>query len=623
MRVGSGRRSRTRAVLAGLVSVVALLMVAPGAQATISSHRVAYVFDDGQFPCGSNGCGINDTSGPGYGASIFVNALDGTPPGSGDTGTYTPASGGLGQVNLTNVPFSAINANSGALAGYDTVIAYEPCAISQNPTVMSALNTFVGDGGKLLLFDADACASSSAGQADWSTFLFPFATDSPGPQGASGSYTTVIPSELTAGLATGTQPDDSVGDANVFTTFDGRWYESVVAQNQDTTGIVQAYATAPSGGLVIYDGEDFWYTDGVDAHLQQVFDNMLSQPWSPSGLPNTITASGIQLAPTASTATITGRVPMTVTVADPSGSGVSGAAVSVTVISGPDHGETVPGTTGASGQATLLLVNHGSGGVDAVQAHFVDSGTQTHSSNQATVTWKGAACRGTFLLGARGSGETDRDFGGYGHTIASALTAFDDHAARYGLGPVTSQPLHWASFGVEVMWKDASLVDPTAGLRKYLNGVNGGIVNLDGVLHSEYAVCPHRRVVLVGYSQGALVIDQELVALGHQHSAILRDIKAVGLISDPHRLGTSGYDRGTASRNDNGISRTFNKFPGAQIPRSLNPRILSFCDRGDAICGVDKRHLISELKSTKTVHTTYWKSVSGRIGAWLARVAAR
>ena len=46
-------------------------------------------------------------------------------------------------------------------------------------------------------------------------------------------------------------------------------------------GFVEAYARTASGGLAIYEGEDFWFTFGPTAHLKQVFDLILDQPFSP------------------------------------------------------------------------------------------------------------------------------------------------------------------------------------------------------------------------------------------------------------------------------------------------------------------------------------------------------
>src|SRR5207247_2103192 len=83
------------------------------------------------------------------------------------------------------------------------------------------------------IFDADRRAPGAGlgCLADYSSFLLPFKTSSPGPKGASGPYTAIVKSSLTGGLSLGTQEGDSVGDANIFTAFEGPWCASITAEN--------------------------------------------------------------------------------------------------------------------------------------------------------------------------------------------------------------------------------------------------------------------------------------------------------------------------------------------------------------------------------------------------------
>lgn len=291
------RRLRHR----GLLPLLALTLTlgwlglfSASAQATsVVSHNVAYVFDDELFPCGASGCGINDTSFPG--GSLFTNAL-GLQPGSGETGTYTPAGGS--SVNLTNLTLSTLNANPHALDKFDTAILYQTCNIgtTANAPAMAEINSFLTAGRKVMIFDGDGCSPNSSSRGptpDWSGFALPFATDNPGPLGASGSYSEVEPSPLTAGLSVGPVEGDAVGDANIFTTFDSRWFQAISATNVDGVGgRIEAYARTSTGGFALYSGEDFWFTDGPSPHLQTVFDNMLGQPWDPDNLPSTARVVG-------------------------------------------------------------------------------------------------------------------------------------------------------------------------------------------------------------------------------------------------------------------------------------------------------------------------------------------
>jgi hypothetical protein len=344
-----------------------------------ASSAVAYVFDFGT--------GSNDPTGRGFGSSIFVNALTGAAP----NGVYHTADS-TQTVTVTDVPVSTLDASGvGALAGFDTVILYQACGIGSHTGAMSAINTYLAGGGKVMIFDSDRCATGTGGPADYSTFLFPFATSSPGPRNTSGAYTNVVPSTLTTGLSAGPQPGDSVGDANIFTSFSGAWCGSITGTNTlGANGFVEATARAASGGLAIYQGEDFWFTQGPSSHLRLVFDDMLKQAWAPDGLPCTVPASGISLNPPSQTQPAPGTANLTGTVVDTNGSPVPGVLVTFKVTSGPNAGRTGSGTTDSSGNASFAYGSTVTG-TDNVVASFADGNGVTHFSSPATVVWQPSA----------------------------------------------------------------------------------------------------------------------------------------------------------------------------------------------------------------------------------------
>src|SRR5262249_57623741 len=154
-----------------------LAALSPAAHAATSTN-VAYVMDFG--------AGVNDSAfPPPGGSSIFNNAVGGLPLPNG--GTYNGAM-------FTNVPISTIDTNPAtALAGYDTVLLYMVCSIGSHPIALGAINTFLANGGKVMIFDSDACAPSAHGAANWSGFLFPFTTTSPGPVGLAPHYPAPVP----------------------------------------------------------------------------------------------------------------------------------------------------------------------------------------------------------------------------------------------------------------------------------------------------------------------------------------------------------------------------------------------------------------------------------------------
>lgn len=603
------RRFHYRRCAAPTVFALAAMMIvglsAAPAKATVVSRSVAYVFDDAQFPCDANGCGMNDTSGPGSGASIFANALTGSVPGNGNTGTYTPATGTLNSVNLTNVPLSALNADPNALAGYDTAIVYQTCDIGSatNANALSSLNAFVNKGGKLMIFDADACAPSARGQADWSHFIFPFATNSPGPQSASGSYDTVVPSSLTAGLSAGPQPDDSVGDANVFTTYGGAWFSSIVATNLNTTGIVQAYAATASGGLAIYDGEDFWFTDGPTSHLQLVFDNILSQPWNPSGLPNTVSASGITLS-AASTSVVAGHtVKVTASVADALGNPQAGVAVALHVVGGPDVGAKMSGTTASNGEYVFPFTPAKSVGTDSLSASYVDSAGQTHTSNSVSIVVLPAPpiTRAIVFVSGLDSTQAFSDSSSFarGCTTGTWGALASGVAARVrGDFQVFDAPVDAGSHPVP----DCGRVQAHPPTDVHLDTKDFSDQNVDGTrlliflgwLHRHYGI---DDVWLVGHSYGGIWSRSALTELAAGPHPVLH-IDGIITVGTPH-TGSFGADAYAAAASD----CTFAFFSGSRA-LACGAALAVRAFFGDAVNGLTHASLTA-WNASQTQQTTW------------------
>ncbi len=381
LKLASARFRRGLGLAASLTLALGTFVYVPTQAAATTSAKVGYIF--------SFGAGSNDPVGPPSipGSSIFRNALTGGSAG----GTYTTADNSK-TVTITDLPASTVDAGGVAvLKPFDTIIAYQVCDIgTTHLNTLKALNDYLVGGGKVMLFDGDRCAPSGpgvAGQADYSKFLFPFSTSSPGPQGASGSYTKIEPSTLTAGLSTGPQPGDSVGDANIFTSFTADWCASITAKNTlGANGFVEAYARTPGGGFIVYEGEDFWFTFGPTSHLRLVFDLMLKQSFNPDGLPCSAPASGIKLAPPSQTHAAGDTATVTASVTDVNGNPKPGITVTFAVTSGPNKGLTGTGVTDASGNASFSYSST-KPGTDTLGASFVDNLNNTHTSNTVTVTW--------------------------------------------------------------------------------------------------------------------------------------------------------------------------------------------------------------------------------------------
>jgi hypothetical protein len=218
--------------------------------------------------------------------NYFTNTSQTCAPASAPTCTFA-ATGG--SVSFSDRTLATLNTVPGTLAGFDTVFIYEVCDLSAagNATALGKINTFLGAGNKVIVFDADGCTTS-----DYSAFgptsSLAFATNNPGAQGANSQYTFVEPDDLTkasngqAALVAGFSPQgDSLGDANVFTTSNGNWCgaDSTINAN-GANGWVAAYSkpgVVANGGLAVYIGEDVRFTgSSLPAHNGQTVGNALS-----------------------------------------------------------------------------------------------------------------------------------------------------------------------------------------------------------------------------------------------------------------------------------------------------------------------------------------------------------
>src|SRR2546427_3168036 len=75
-------------------------------------------------------------------------------------------------VTFTDVSASIVTSVS-SFSGFDTVLLYQVCDIGNQTTLMSALNAFLTNGGKVVIFDRDWRAPNDGGGPNYSTFEFP------------------------------------------------------------------------------------------------------------------------------------------------------------------------------------------------------------------------------------------------------------------------------------------------------------------------------------------------------------------------------------------------------------------------------------------------------------------
>jgi hypothetical protein len=139
----------------------------------------------------------------------------------------------------------------------------------------------------------------------------------------------------------------------------------------------------------------------------------------------------------------------------------------------------------------------------------------------------------------------------------------------------------------------------------YMGSVDVGTAALGAQYSAFTAQCPDTKVVLAGYSQGAMVVHRNLLALGADPN-----LSAALLIADGDRLpDDTTVDIGSASKDPEKTGGAAQDWPilahaPARLPTNIGVRTISVCDAGDAVCDYDPD--ADEVSATAVaIHTSY------------------
>lgn len=242
------------------------------------------------------------------------------------------------------------------------------------------------------------------------------------------------------------------------------------------------------------------------------------------------------------------------------------------------------------------------------------------------------ACKDVFFLGARGSGEPQTQaevkknsgqVAGYGATVDKVRAQVVTAAATKGLS-IETQYLYYPAESTVVL-KKFDWGYPT-GIKTYFAGLETGVGVAITTLDLRAQACPNERLVLAGYSQGAMVMHRLVNRLD---SSYLSRISALVLIADGDQVSpTRAERRGTAPVGNTGIAEYGRKFgllsppyvaTGSDVPLALSGRALAVCNDGDLICDFSAGLVKNSGSRNKAiaVHTAYSSSsLPGDAGAW-------
>ncbi|MBL7256938.1 cutinase family protein [Paractinoplanes lichenicola] len=219
------------------------------------------------------------------------------------------------------------------------------------------------------------------------------------------------------------------------------------------------------------------------------------------------------------------------------------------------------------------------------------------------------ACGDVLFVGVRGSGQNV----GMGNENLDLFRALID-----GPEEITAYPLPYRASPV------STFVKPGSGRADYLRSVGRGVRALERLLEQRTRDCPDERLVLSGFSQGAMVIHR---VLQRARPATLEHIVAVALMADGDRTpGDRAVRLGSAAPEGRGIAQTYaGTLRARRTPLPAWPAVFSLCSRYDLVCDFTPLHLHNGamLATGFLVHLGYGPAEIGPLAQRVQRALAR
>jgi hypothetical protein len=214
-------------------------------------------------------------------------------------------------------------------------------------------------------------------------------------------------------------------------------------------------------------------------------------------------------------------------------------------------------------------------------------------------------CPDVHWIGAAGSGERvdPTADGGMGRVVYQSLRDLAQQLHQDGR-TITAEAVDYPAVAVPA---DGDLL----GWAGFMNSVNAGTAAMGAQYASFAQQCPATKVVLAGYSQGAMVVHRNLQALAGSPN-----VAAALLIADGDRLPgddvismgsvTAAPDKGKGVAQDWPILA----HAPAKLPLAIGSRTVSVCELGDAVCDYDSDAGVV-TPAAVAIHTSYGLNTSG------------
>ncbi len=220
-----------------------------------------------------------------------------------------------------------------------------------------------------------------------------------------------------------------------------------------------------------------------------------------------------------------------------------------------------------------------------------------------------AACPEVFYIAARGSGEPSgfgKELESVRSTLAKGLQgrSFEAIAVSY---PAESVNIMYPTAREVSVYRHTGVVPVTwlLRIRRFLGSVDAGATaTYSAIVNRTHGCATTSRLLLAGYSQGAMGVHRALLRLAAARLDILKHISAVLLLADGDRVRGSKakiVGRPAAGIGGSGVGDFTHTGPRKDVPAVIAGRTINVCDKSDFVCDTNARHAPSGFK----VHTSY------------------
>lgn len=258
--------------------------------------------------------------------------------------------------------------------------------------------------------------------------------------------------------------------------------------------------------------------------------------------------------------------------------------------------------------AVIAAVLAVAGTVIAIPGQALAAGSPTPGASPAVICNERVV-----FIGARGSGQSYNTFNHVGPEVNEAIGVMGGYLRQKKISYGTI-PLSYPAVSTKILTPDAKDFlnwnwYKSDHLDKFIGSINVGLKQATTDAAVVRALCPHTRIIMVGYSQGAMVMHQAELWLKAHNPAVFRLIVGTVLVADGNRQGNDKAKLfGTSPANGSGIqtwvTNTLRSGPHfAVVPEPASTA--NICNNSDLVCDTSLGGLMNFNNSAHIHATSY------------------